>query len=224
MDGIVSGGGFSEMSQVRVVAIDDHPIVLKGLRQSMADAGDDLVFVGVLESVGDGEALPDADVALLDLRLRDGSRPHDNVTALLERDIQVLVFTEGADIPSMSDAVMAGALGIVLKHQPESKLLEAIQTVADGSTFLSQELAEVLHRSSALRPHLSDREIQVLESLNQGLVTKQAARRLEVSESTVKEHLKRIRKKYTQLGRSVSTRVELIQQATEDGFIRRPTR
>ena len=211
------------MSSIRVVAIDDHPIVVKGIRHSVLDHAGDLEFVGVLDTVGDGTALPDADVALLDLRLRDGSRPHDNVTTLLQRGIQVLVFTAGGDIPQMSDAVMAGALGIVLKHQPEHQLIEAIHTVAEGSTFLSQELAEVLHQSTALRPHLSEREIEVLDALNQGLVTKQAARRLEVSESTIKEHLKRIRKKYTQLGRSVNTRVELIQRATEDGFIRRPS-
>ena len=210
-------------STIRVVAIDDHPIVVRGIRHSVLDAEGDLEFVGVLESVADGSQVPDADVALLDLRLRDGSRPSDNVSALIGRGIQVLVFTAGGDIPQMSDAVMAGALGIVLKHQPEDHLLEAIHTVAEGNTFLSQELAEVLHQSAALRPHLSDREIEVLDALNRGLVTKQAARRLEVSESTIKEHLKRIRKKYTQLGRSVNTRVELIQRATEDGFIRRPT-
>jgi DNA-binding NarL/FixJ family response regulator len=179
---------------VRVVAIDDHPIVLKGIRHSVIDAEGDLEFVGVLESLTDGAELPEADVALLDLRLRDGSRPRDNVTALLARGIQVLVFTAGGDIPQMSDAVMAGALGIVLKHQTEDQLIEAIHTVAEGSTFLSQELAEVLHESSALRPHLSEREIEVLDALNQGLVTKQAARRLDVSESTIKEHLTRIRK------------------------------
>ena len=210
-------------STIRVVAIDDHPIVVRGIRHSVLDAEGDLEFVGVVESVSDAATLPEADVALLDLRLRDGSRPRDNVTALIERGIQVLVFTAGGDIPQMSDAVMAGALGIVLKHQPEDHLLEAIHTVAEGNTFLSQELTEVLHQSTALRPHLSDREIEVLDALNRGLVTKQAARRLEVSESTIKEHLKRIRKKYTQLGRSVNTRVELIQRATEDGFIRRPS-
>ena len=59
----------------------------------------------------------------------------------------------------------------------------------------------------------------MLNLLYVGLITKQAARRLQVSESTVKEHLKRVRQKYTALGRTVSTRVQLLQVAHKDGFI-----
>jgi DNA-binding NarL/FixJ family response regulator len=76
-----------------------------------------------------------------------------------------------------------------------------------------------LHSSVSLRPQLTEREVQVLNLLYQGLVTKQVARKLDLRESTVKEHLKRIRGKYTALGRPVSTRVELIQRAVEDGYV-----
>ena len=61
----------------------------------------------------------------------------------------------------------------------------------------------------------------LLGLLFEGLVTKQVARKLELQESTVKEHLKRIRGKYAALGRPVSTRVELIQRAMEDGYVGR---
>jgi two-component system nitrate/nitrite response regulator NarL len=205
---------------VRVVAIDDHPVMLLGIRQAAADSGAPLTFVETAASVGALQSgSGEADVALLDLRLNDGSRPKDNVEALLARGFRVLVYTDGGQLAWMADAVMAGALGIVLKHQPVQHLVEAVTTVSTGEPFLSVELAEVLHQSTSLRPQLTDREVEVLALLHQGMVTKQVARKLDLRESTVKEHLKRIRSKYAALGRSVSTRVELVQRAVEDGYV-----
>lgn len=205
---------------VRVVAVDDHPVMLLGIKQAARQTGAPLTFVETAASVAELRAGPgDADVALLDLRLNDGSRPRDNVEALLGRGLTVLVYTDGGQLSWMDDAVRAGALGIVLKHQPVEHLVEAVTTVHTGEPFLSVELAEVLHQSASLRPQLTDREVEVLELLYSGMLTKQVARRLNLQESTVKEHLKRIRSKYAALGRSVSTRVELMQRALEDGYV-----
>jgi two-component system nitrate/nitrite response regulator NarL len=208
--------------QIRVAAVDDHPVMLLGMQEAARSSGAPLVFVETAPSVSELRAgSEEADVVLLDLRLNDGSRPRHNVEALIARGLTVLVYTDGAHLAWMSDAVMAGALGIVLKHQPVEHLIEAVATVHAGEPFLSLELAEVLHASSSLRPHLTEREVQVLSLLFRGMVTKQVARKLDLQESTVKEHLKRIRSKYAALGRSVSTRVELIQRAVEDGYVDR---
>lgn len=205
---------------IRVVAVDDHPVMLLGIQEAARRSAAPLDFVETVPTVSELTVAPGAaDVALLDLRLGDGSRPRDNVERLLDLGLKVLVYTEGGYPSWMADAVMAGALGIVLKSQPVEQLVEAVSTVQSGEPYLSVELAEVLHNSVALRPQLTDREVQVLNLLYQGLVTKQVARKLELRESTVKEHLKRIRGKYTALGRSVSTRVELIQRAVEDGYV-----
>jgi DNA-binding NarL/FixJ family response regulator len=210
---------------VRVVAIDDHPVMLLGIKQAAREAAAPLLFVETVSSVAELRASSEqADVALLDLRLNDGSRPRDNVEALVDRGLTVLVYTDGGQLAWMADAVRAGALGIVLKHQPVEHLVEAVTTVHTGEPFLSVELAEVLHQSTTLRPQLTEREVEVLELLYSGMVTKQVARRLSLQESTVKEHLKRIRNKYAALGRSVSTRVELIQRAMEDGYVDRDRR
>lgn len=217
-----SHGGEMEGARIRVVAVDDHPVMLLGIQEAARASGAPLEFVETAASVAAlGCGRGEADVALLDLRLNDGTRPRDNVTALLDRGLAVLVYTDGAHLTWMSDAVMAGALGIVLKHQPAEQLVAAVRTVHAGEPFLSVELAEVLHKSATLRPQLTAREIEVLTLLFQGLLTKQVARRLDLRESTVKEHLKRIRSKYAELGRSASTRVELIQRAVEDGFVER---
>lgn len=207
-------------AEIRVVAIDDHPVMLLGMKEAARESGAALAFVETARSVAELRSdAQDADVALLDLRLDDGSRPKDNVEALIARGLTVLVYTDGAHLSWMSDAIMAGALGIVLKSQPVGRLVEAVSTVHAGEPFLSVELAEVLHTSASLRPQLTQREIQVLTLLFHGLVTKQVARRLDLQESTVKEHLKRIRNKYAALGRSVTTRVELVQRAVEDGYV-----
>ena len=209
-----------DTGELRVAAVDDHPVMLLGIHEASRRIAQKVHVVATARSVADlGLQHGEADVGVLDLRLSDGSRPKDNVSRLLDLGMRCLVFTDQANLPLMSEAVTAGAQGIVLKHQPARQLVEAIHAVGAGSSFLPVELAEMLARSTSSRPHLTDREIEVLSLLAEGLVTKQVARKLELQESTVKEHLKRIRGKYAALGRPVSTRVELIQRAMEDGYV-----
>ncbi len=205
-----------------MAAIDDHPVMLLGIKEAARAAEVPLHLVASSRTV-DGLDVDqgEADVALLDLHLSDGSRPKENVGRLLDLGMACLVFTDRTNVPLMSEAVSAGARGIVLKHQTPAQLVEAVHAVGTGSSFLPVELAEMLARATSSRPHLTDREVEVLGLLFEGLVTKQVARKLELQESTVKEHLKRIRGKYAALGRPVSTRVELIQRAMEDGYVGR---
>lgn len=207
---------------IRVVAIDDHPVMLLGIEKAARDAGAPVTLVESAGSVSELTTGPgSADVALLDLRLRDGSRPAENVAALQRNGIRVLVYTAGSVTPLITEALRAGARGVVLKHQPVNHLVDAITAVHAGDPFLPPELAPLVEESAAVRPRLTDREIEVLKLLFEGLVTKQVARRLGLAESTVKEHLKRIRSKYAALGRSARTRVELVQRAVEDGYLER---
>ena len=208
--------------KIRVAAVDDHPVMLLGIGEAARAAEVPVALVATARTVaGLAVAEGQADVAVLDLRLSDGSRPKENVTRLIGLGMACLVFADRAQVPLMYEAVHAGARGIVLKHQSPAQLVEAVCAVGSGSSFMPVELAEMLARASSSRPQLTDREVEVLELLFEGLVTKQVARKLELQESTVKEHLKRIRGKYAALGRPVSTRVELIQRAMEDGYVGR---
>ena len=137
------------------------------------------------------------------LRLLDGSTLTDNVTALRAGGAQVLVQTDGHHVALMSEAVSAGARGIVFKHQPVEQFLTAVTAVGSGESYLSVELASLLHTSRTTRPQLTAREVEVLTLLYAGMVSKQVARQLDLAESTIKEHLKRIRGKYAALGRPV---------------------
>lgn len=204
---------------IRVAAVDDHPLMLMGLGTALA-LRDGIEFVGTAETVDAVASIsPRPDVVLLDLQLGDGSRPMDNARVLLEGGYAVLVYTDGRRKPFMADALLAGAQGIVLKGDTPDTLIDAIETVHGGETFLSAELGEVLGSSTLLRPQLSPREVEVLILVSQGLVSKQIARALDVKEATVKEHLKRIRGKYADLGRAAGTRVELHRRAIEDGHV-----
>jgi DNA-binding NarL/FixJ family response regulator len=218
---MVEGGthGSAQAAPVQVVAFDDHPVCATGLRVTMGEAGDRVQLSAVLGTVAELDVTLPAHVALLEVRLRDGSLPRDNVATLVAAGMSVIVYTDTDDVRLLSEAVGAGASGVVLKHQSAEVLLEAIRTVQEGGSYLPDEVRQRLADGESARPRLSAREVEVLNLLYQGLITKQAARRLQVSESTVKEHLKRIRQKYTALDRPVSTRVQLLQVAHRDGFI-----
>lgn len=158
-------------------------------------------------------------VVLLDLRLGDNSRPRDNVRTLIEAGYSVLIFTDGARLSWVAEALASGAAGLVLKSEAPATLEDAILAVSRGDSWVSAEVAEVLVSSSNLRPHLTQREVQVLELLNRGLAAKQVARELGLAVATVNEHLKRIRSKYSELGRDAGNRVALLQRAEEDLYL-----
>jgi len=204
---------------IRVGAVDDHPVMLHGLRSMSAGLAERITLTATAATVGGLlEQTTQLDVVLLDLSLRDGSRPRDNVVRLREHGIGVLVYTEGDRRPWMADAIAAGALGIVLKAGPIEEVAAAIEQAHAGQPVLSAEMADLLARDAALRPQLSDREVEVLQYVAQGLADKQVARVLVISEGTVKEYLKRIRAKYADLGRVASSRVDLLRRALEDGY------
>lgn len=205
---------------IRVAAVDDHPVVLRGLQAAAKSSGGEFEFVGTAGTVSElllGDPCA-ADVVLLDLHLRDSSRPGDNVRALREGGYLVLVYTEGSQPAWVADAMRAGAQGVVTKAEPEHELLAAIRCVHSGGTVLSAEMAHLLHLDARLRPQLAPREAEALRLVARGLADKQVARLMGISEETVKEYLKRVRQKYAAQGRPAGSRVELSRRAVEDGF------
>lgn len=217
------GSHGSAVRQVRVGAVDDHPAVLEGIRAVLADRAPDLEFVRFAGTVtallAAGDPGPGLDVVLLDLRLDDASRPAENVSRLREAGVRVLVFTQGDDNDLTREALRAGALGVVHKSEPGPAIAEAVRTVAAGDTVVSQRLAAALEGAAALPAHLTERERDVLRLYASNLPAKSVARRLGVTEGTVKEHLKRIRAKYAGLDRPAGTKLALYHRAVEDGVL-----
>ena len=206
--------------RVRVGAVDDHPAVLEGIRAVLSRRAPDLHFVRFAETVRELLSVPEVfDVVLLDLRLDDGSRPLENVSRLLANGSRVLAFTQGDDGDLTREALRAGALGVVHKSESGDTLAAAVRTVAAGETVVSHRLAAALEGARSLPVHLSERERDVLRLYASNLPAKSVARRLHISEGTVKEYLKRIRAKYAEMHRPASTKLDLYHRALEDGVL-----
>jgi DNA-binding NarL/FixJ family response regulator len=185
---------------IRVFLVDDHAVVRQGLR-AFLELQDDLSVVG--EAAGGAEAVravPDArpDVILMDLVMPEG----DGITAIRELTAafpagRVLVLTSFSEDPHVYAALDAGAAGYLLKDVDPATLAGAIRDVHQGRPALHPEIASRLMRMSAPpRPRdFTPRERDVLRLVVEGLANKQVARRLGITEKTVKTHVSNILQK-----------------------------
>jgi DNA-binding NarL/FixJ family response regulator len=197
---------------IRVVIADDHAIVRGGLEQLLSTASD-LVLVG---TATDGDeavetvAREHPDVVLMDLSMPnvDGVEATRRIVTA-DPEARVIVLTSFGDDRHIADALDAGAVGYMLKHAGPDELLDAIRAAAAGDSPLDPKAARVLLASRRLGPaarRLSGREEEVLRLVASGLANKQIARRLEISERTVKAHLTNV---FAQLGVSDRTQAAL---------------
>jgi DNA-binding NarL/FixJ family response regulator len=197
---------------IRVLIVDDHAIVRNGLAQ-LLETTDDLELVGAAR---DGEqavtmaAELQPDVILMDLSMpgTDGIAATGQIVAA-NPSAHVLVLTSFSDKTRILDALQAGAEGYLLKHSEPEVILTGIRDiVADGSP-LDPKAARVLltnRRSPGPDTQLTVREQEVLEMIGDGLPNKTIARRLGISERTVKSHLTNV---YQRLGVTDRTQAAL---------------
>ncbi|ANP71524.1 LuxR C-terminal-related transcriptional regulator [Cryobacterium arcticum] len=209
----------------RVAIVDDHELVALAV-QNLVDEADGLVFARHATSVaGLVRRMRDADLVLLDLILRDGTDPAENVRLIRDWGADVLVLTSGEDPFLVRNASRAEVLGIVRKSTPRQALVEAVQTAARGELVPTTEWASALDTDPLLAAApLTFREREVLSLYASGLGARGVAERLFISENTVNDHLRRIRSLYHRLGRSAATKVELYQRGIEDGYVQAPRR
>ena len=201
---------------IRVVIVDDHAVVRSGLEQFLATTGD----IEIVASAADGaEALTvttakEPDVVVMDLSMPnvDGIEATRMISDQLPSS-RVLVLTSFSDQTRIMDALSAGADGYLLKHSDPEEIAAAIRSVHAGDAPLDPKVARALlesRRTKINTPTLTDREREVLDLVRQGFANKQIARRLGISERTVKAHLTRV---FSSLG--VSDRTQAALWATE---------
>ncbi len=180
---------------VQVLVVDDHAMVRKGLVQLLS-AAEGIEVVG--EAANGREAVAQAAALAPDVVLMDLQMPEmDGVTAtreLLAADgrAQVLILTSFSDAERIVGALDAGAVGYMLKDAEPDDLIEAVRSVARGDSPLHPRVARQLLTARGRPPAgagLTAREREVLELVRDGLANKQIARRLGISERTVKAHL-----------------------------------
>lgn len=205
---------------IRVVIVDDHPVVRAGLRALLANEPG-------FEVVSDFATAEDAiecvqkvhvDLVLMDLQLGAGLQGAEATRVLrdLSNPPHVLILTNYDTDADILSAVEAGASGYLLKDAPPAELIAAAQAAAGGASALSPAVAVRLEtRRNSVGGALSAREIEVLGLVAAGKSNRDIGRELFLSEATVKSHLVHI---FTKLG--VSSRTKAVAAARDAGTIR----
>jgi DNA-binding NarL/FixJ family response regulator len=206
---------------IRILIVDDHPVVREGLAIHLATQPD-------LEVCGEAEDVPGAlallasarpDLAIIDVSLKKGNGI-DLISRIKDRhaDVRILVWSMYPENLYAERALRAGAQGYLHKGRATRQLLDAIRAVLAGSVYVSEELAgDLLHRvvggktlERSPMDMLSNRELEAFELMGQGQTTEKIATLMNVSPKTVETYRARIKEK---LGlRNVT---ELVQRAAQ---------
>jgi len=210
---------------IRVLVVDDHPVVRSGLIGMLA-VTDDITVVGEAGDGSEAVALVEStrpDVVLMDLRMprRDGVSATGSIVSGYP-STRVLVLTTYDTDTDILHAVEAGAAGYLLKDTPHAELLEGIRAAARGETVLAPPVAARLMsklRTPSVAPAAqpSPRELEVLAAVARGLSNAEIGRELYIGEATVKTHLQRL---FTKL--DVDDRTRAVTVAMERGLLPNP--
>jgi DNA-binding NarL/FixJ family response regulator len=207
---------------IKILLVDDHPVVREGLRGMLA-AEDDLLVVA--EAGGAAEAVAavrahEPDVVLMDLRMPGGDGVEATARVLVQRPgTRVVVLTTYETDADILRAVEAGAAGYLLKDASRAELAQAIRAAARGETVLAPSVAAKLVSRMRSPVELSRREIEVLRLVARGRTNAEIGRELLISEATVKTHLLRTFGKL-----EVSDRTAAVTAALERGILPAPGR
>lgn len=207
---------------IKVLIADDHPVVRRGLRQILEQAGDMLVAgeAGTAEAVMQAVRAQRWNVVLLDISL-----PGENGIDLARQirreqpEARLLILTAHSEEQYGVRAIKAGAAGFLCKESAPESLIEATRRVAAGGRYVSPTLAEslasVLAGDSSQHPHeqLSDRELEILKLLAAGKTVSGVALELALSVKTVSTYRTRILKKM-----NMKTNAELMHYAVRTGL------
>jgi len=190
----------------RILVIDDHPLFRKGVGQLIAIAPH-LELVGEASNGEDGVAMArelDPDLVLLDLHMT-GMSGIETLKAIRDAglDCRVVILTVSDSADDLVAAIRSGADGYLLKDMEPEDLLAAVDDTLNGRTVISDRLngllARAIREEAAAKQRdtaaLTDREREILQGLAQGLSNKLIARSLEITEATVKVHVKNLLKK-----------------------------
>lgn len=213
------GEGPAQNGPIRLLIVDDHPVVRDGIR-GMLSGDPGLAVVGEASDGAEALRVVDSlqpDVILMDLRM-PGVGGVAAIQRLVERRVpaRVLVLTTYDTDSDVVLALEAGATGYLLKDSPRDELVRAIRAAARGEAVLAPSVATrlVSQLRAPARDALSDRELEVLTLIAQGETNRGAAIRLFISEATVKTHLLHI---YEKLG--VNDRAAAVAAGYERGLL-----
>jgi len=204
---------------IRVLIVDDHPIVRDGVT-AVLEREPDINVVGEADTLEEGlrlDAARDPDIVLLDLRL-PGAADVDGVSSFASRGRGIVVFTAHDGDEDVFRAIRSGARGYLLKGSPAAEIAQAIRQVHAGESYLSPRIAATLVKGVA-QPKgrtgvLSARERGVIRLVAAGLSNRQIGETLSITERTVKFHVTAI---FNKLG--AENRAQAVAIAAERGLL-----
>lgn len=212
------------MENIKVLIADDHQMFIDGLKSMLEDT-EGIQVVG--EAMNGKEVIENCDSKEVDIVIMDISMPDmDGIEAtkeLLKKhpDIKVLGLSMYNDRNFISDLLKTGAHGYMLKNTGKKDLIDAIQTLQSGETYLGEEVSKTLLNSFMKKrsrmevvEKLSEREMEVLECIASGLTTQEIANKLFISKNTVETHRKNLLFKI-----KARNTAELVKNAYKKGII-----
>ncbi len=205
------------MQKVRVLVVDDHTLVRRGLRKILESSGE----IEVIGEAADGTAAIDAaarlspNVVLMDVSLPglNGIEAARRITETMP-DVHVLMLSMYADEPYVRQSLAAGASGYLLKDVEDEELLAAVLAVQDGQTCWNEKLEKAPLGREFLPTVLSHRERQILSLIAAGLTNRDIATATGLSIHTVESHRKRIIEKL-----DLHSPAELVRYAVRHGIL-----
>lgn len=204
----------SSEQPVSIMMVDDHPLLRKGLTQ-LIELEDELTIVGEAGSGAEALSLTqtcDPDLITLDLNMQ-GMDGLETLRALRSQGVtaRILMLTVSDNDEDVLEAIRSGADGYLLKDMEPDDLIDKIKEAALGKMVMSEKLTQVLatalrkpeKKGSDVLSSLTSREYEILKLIAKGLSNKLIARELDISDGTVKVHVKHLLKKL-----SLKSRVE----------------
>jgi DNA-binding NarL/FixJ family response regulator len=212
---------------IRVLIVDDHALFRRGL-QMVLEGEDDIDVVG--EASDGAEAVKTAeettpDVVLMDVRMpkRSGIEATRTIKDTLP-STRILMLTISDEEADLYEAIKGGASGYLLKDASTDEVAQAVRVVADGQSLISPSMAMKLldefkqmsrqDRSQPTTPRLTERELEVLRLVAQGLNNREIAKQLFISENTVKNHVRNILEKL-----QLHSRMEAVMYAVREKLL-----
>ncbi|MFZ1382974.1 MAG: response regulator transcription factor [Scrofimicrobium sp.] len=200
-----------------VAVIDDHEIIGHGVRLIFEQHEPDM---NVIYAPNLRELTVVPDVAILDLRLADGSTPAENLAMLNANGVPVVVYTSGDSPDLVRQAIAGGALAVMRKTVSSKELVSSVRAAVGGGVTPSLDWAAAVDADEDFVSNkLSEMEAEVLAMYASGELAETVARKLGMAPASVNTYISRIRAKYRAAGRGAESRVDLFRRAAEDGLI-----
>ena len=210
------------MDRIRVLLVDDHPVVRTGIR-ALLQSAPGIVVIAEAKSAAEGLALVEQlqpDVLLLDMEMPEmsGVEVAKQLQAATS-PVKVLALSAYDDIQYVRSLLANGAAGYLTKEEAPEMIIEAVRGVARGETgWLSRRVAAKMttwiRQDQMKEGALSNREMEVLQHIVAGSTNQEVAHALKISEKTVEKHVSDILNKM-----GVSSRVEAAVQAVQQGLV-----